>query len=230
MSEKQSETPKKKNWSLSKIIVFDTETTGLPGVGEIIEIGAIKYNKAGQKYKIVDIFNERIKPLTDFWSEQAAQTHQIKKEQLKNCRTIHQVLPDFLKFLDPEYIVAGHRIGFDCTFVRDFCKVVNLPFPKNPVLDTYKIAVKILEIDKILAKRNFKKNFDLHLKDLIKYYNVTYTLGNHHRAYVDALTTAEVFFKMKNGLKFSQMLPEYFDTLQYTLLKKLVKENKINAN
>ena len=179
--------------SLNKIIVFDLETTGLPGLGEIIEIGAIKYNKSGSKYKVVNMFSERIKPLSDFWSEAAAQTHKIKREKLLKCRTIDQVLPEFLSFLENDYIIVGHRLGFDCTFIRIFTEKLGLEVPKNIVLDTYKIAINVLNLDKKLAKKHLKSHYDLHLKDLVKFYNVSYTLGDNHRAYVDARVTGEIF-------------------------------------
>ncbi len=104
-----------------------------------------------------------------------------------------------------------------------------MPIPQNIVLDTYKIAVKVLEIDKILAKKNLKHHIDLHLKDLIKYFNVTYTLGNNHRAYVDALVTGEIFFKMKNGLRLKQLLPATFDTIQFVNMLTLQKEVSTNV-
>jgi DNA polymerase III epsilon subunit-like protein len=223
-------TQQKIRYSLNKIIVFDLETTGLPGQAEIIEIGAIKYNRIGKKNKIIQVFNERVKPQTEYWSEAAAQTHKIKKTQLKNCRTIEQVLPDFLKFLENKYIVVGHRLAFDCTFIRDFCKVCGLEIPVNPVLDTYKIAKKVLEIDKIIAKQKFKKFYNVHLKDLIKYFNVTCTLANNHRAYVDAMLTGELFYKMCQGFKISELLPETFDKIEFVLDHSSLKEKKTNGN
>lgn len=227
MTEPKNNEPKNKSKvSINKIIVFDLETTGLPEVGEIIEIGAIKYQKKGQKYKVVDIFSERIKPLTDFWSPMAAATHNIKKEQLAKCRTIDKALPDFLKFLEKDYIIVGHRVGFDCVFVRKFCEQCNLPVPQNIVLDTFKIAIKVHEIDKKLAKLNFKKKYEVHLSDLMKYFNVAFTLGSKHRAYIDAMTTAEIFFRMKNGYKVSQLIPTTFDKIQFEMLQSMLKENK----
>jgi len=215
----------KKTKSLDKIIVFDIETTGLPGKGEIIEIGAIKYNKSGVKYKVVGMFSKRIKPETDFWSEQAAATHKITKKQLQNCKTIKEILPEFLSFLEPDYVVLGHRVGFDCTFIREFCVKHGFETPKNILLDTYNIAINVLHIDKKLAKLNFKKKYDLHLSDLFKYYNIKLSLGSHHRAYVDALSTAEIFFKMKSGLRLSQLKPSTFDKMEFKLVLSMLKEN-----
>lgn len=212
--------------SLDKIIVFDIETTGLPGQGEIIEIGAIKYNKKGVKYKVVGMFSKRIKPETDFWSEQAAATHKITKKQLQNCKTIKEILPEFLIFLEPDYVVLGHRVGFDCTFIREFCIKHKFEIPKNILLDTYNIAINVLHIDKKLAKLNFKKKYDLHLSDLFKYYNIKLSLGSHHRAYVDALSTAEIFFKMKSGLRLSQLKPNSFDKIEFKLVQNMLKEKK----
>ena len=225
---KEADEKNTKKPSLNKIIVFDLETTGLPEVGEIIEIGAIKYcKKHGQKkYKILNIFSERIKPQTNFWSPMAAKTHNIKKEQLQNCRIIDQVLLDFLKFLEEDYVVVGHRVGFDCVFIRKFCEICKFPIPKNIVLDTYKIAINVYELDKKLAKLNFKDTYEVHLSDLMKHFRVTYTLGNKHRAYIDAYTTAQIFFKMKNGYKISELTPMAFDTIKFEMLQSLLKENK----
>jgi len=210
----------KKRFSLNKIIVFDLETTGLPDKAEIIEIGAIKYQKKGKKYKVLKMFSERIKPTYDYWSLEAERTHNIKKSYLKKCRTIDKVLPDFLEFLSKDYIVVGHRLAFDCTFIRKFCEILNLETPINTVLDTYTIAKNVLEINKYFAKLNFVKSYEFHLSDLIKYFNVTCTLSNAHRAYIDAMMTAEIFFKMKEGYSLKQLLPDTFDKIKFILQKR----------
>ena len=82
------------------VTVIDTETTGLPPDGEIIEIGAIKYSYRNGKYKVIDTFSRQVRPHTEFFSERAYKAHGIALKSLKYKQTVEEVLPKFLDFIN----------------------------------------------------------------------------------------------------------------------------------
>lgn len=101
------------NFSVPCYIAYDLETTGLNAeTSEIIEIGAVKI----EYHQIVDTFQELIKPKKKI-PPRITEITGITNEMVENCRSIEEVLPDFLKFIE-KYPMVAHNANFDYSFIK----------------------------------------------------------------------------------------------------------------
>jgi DNA polymerase-3 subunit epsilon len=172
-----------KNNHIDNIVVFDLETTGCnPVLDSIIEIGAIKIKDG----KIVSRFHQMVNPeipIPYFITEITG----ITDEMVSGHPAISEVLPEFLKFCDTDYIL-GHNISFDYRFIKSKCCNLGYTFNKK-ALDTLAVARKFL---RHLPSRS--------LGPLCEYYGID--LKNAHRAVHDAEATYRLFQCLKK---------DYFD-------------------
>ncbi|MCK5107364.1 MAG: 3'-5' exonuclease [Nanoarchaeota archaeon] len=159
---------------MKSYVVLDIETTGLSKHRhKITEIAAVKIKNK----KIVDKFHTLINPEVKIPSFITRLTG-IDNELVKNKPLIHEVLPNFLNFLENEVIVA-HCATFDYGFLLKNCEEHNLIF-NNEKLCTRKLA------NRLLTNLPSKK-----LSCLCEYYDLTNETA--HRALSDTLVTAEIF-------------------------------------
>ena len=160
-------------------VVFDIETSGLnPHKDKIIEIGAIKYINN----KKVDEFSYLIDPKIPI-SEIVTRVTGITDSDLKNQKTIEEVLPIFLQFIG-DYPIIGHNVRFDYDFIEANISKLNLRHLKNKIVDTL-----FLSRITIYDSENHK------LETLKKYLNLNY---NSHRAICDCLTCNDLYQYCKN--------------------------------
>ncbi|ACB08716.1 DNA polymerase III subunit alpha [Thermotoga sp. RQ2] len=186
-------------------VVLDFETTGLdPQVDEIIEIGAVKI----QDGQIVDEYHTLIKPSREI-SRRSSEITGITQEMLENKRSIEEVLPEFLGFLENSIIVA-HNANFDYRFLRLWIKKVMGLDWERPYIDTLALAKSLLKM----------RSYSLD--------SVVEKLGlgpfRHHRALDDARVTAQVFLRFvemmkKIGITKLSEIENLKDTIDYTALK-----------
>jgi len=128
---------------MSKLIIFDTETTGLEEEDRIIQVGALisdLYNKDLD----TEIFNDLCKPTNDTPIKiEAMATHGIREEQIKNALSFKKT--DFYKKLNEynnneNYLIA-HNLDFDLAMLEkeDFENKLKL-------IDTLQCAKHLFEI------------------------------------------------------------------------------------
>jgi len=156
------------------IIALDFETTGLsPLVDKIIEISAIKVTPRG-----VTTFNELINPQIDIPAI-TTDIHHITDSMVANSRTLNEVLPDFINFIDNHSLIA-HNAQFDMGFLIYNIHNLGLTVPPSNVYCSCKFSRKV-----------FKESINHKLK------TVADTLGiqikNHHRALDDAYASLRIF-------------------------------------
>lgn len=131
----------KENKKLTKdkevnFVAIDVETTGLsPVYNELIEISAIKYEKAKKK----DTFSTLIKPKKEI-SDTITNITGITNEMVKNAPNIEQVMPKLIDFIG-EYPIVAHNANFDYSFLQNNSQK---SFSKNKVIDTVAISRKML--------------------------------------------------------------------------------------
>lgn len=131
----------KENKKLTKdkevnFVAIDVETTGLsPVYNELIEISAIKYEKAQKK----DTFSTLIKPKKEI-SDTITNITGITNEMVKNAPNIEQVMPKLIDFIG-EYPIVAHNANFDYSFLQNNSQK---SFSKNKVIDTVAISRKML--------------------------------------------------------------------------------------
>ncbi len=164
-------------------VAFDLETTGLDShTDRIIEIGAVLI-KNGRE---VDRFQTFVDPCQKLKQETIDLTG-ITDAMLAGAPKIEEILPKFLEFVGDRVLVA-HNADFDCSFVRNACKVQGLPY-------TYTSADTLVLSQNLMTGLNrFKLNLVADALSLPEF--------NHHRAADDAVTCGMIM------AKFFEMLEE----------------------
>ncbi len=162
-----------------QIVVFDTETTGLSQYhDEIIEIGAIRYDKG----VVTDRYSVFIKPEKEVPLFIYKLTN-ITEDQLRTGISKRKALRNFVDFLKPNDILVAHNAPFDIGFVNS--SLVSLKMDK-----LYHKTVDTCELARIFLP--FLSNFKL--STLAEYFGVVNE--GAHRAIHDAETTGIIYFKL----------------------------------
>ena len=157
-------------------VVYDVETTGLDAdTCEIIEIGAVKI----QDGQITQKFQTLVKPKEKISSLITGITG-ITNDMVDNAPPIEAVIKDFYVF-SKGAVLSGYNVGFDMKFIQKAGQLVSLKFA-NEVVDVFPLAKERLNC------KNYK------LGTVVKHLKLT--LDNAHRAFFDALATAEVLLEL----------------------------------
>lgn len=169
---------------MSKLIFFDTETTGLnPNDGHrIVEIGAIKMNSGIIQEDKDGVFHHYINPERHIGPE-VIKIHGITNEKVKNSPKFHQIAQDFLKFIEDATLVA-HNAQFDLKFINYQLKLCGLGELKNQIIDTL-----------ALAKKKFPGS-PASLDALCKRYSISLQERSFHGALLDSKLLACVYRKI----------------------------------
>lgn len=157
-------------------VVFDVETTGLePEFCEIIEIGAVKVVNG----EITEKFQTLVKPKSKI-SSLITEITGITNDMVDNAPPIEAVIKDFFLF-SKDSILSGYNVGFDMKFILKAGGLVSLKF-ENEVIDVLPLVKENLDC------KNYK------LGTVVKHLQIS--LENAHRAFFDALATAEVLLAL----------------------------------
>ena len=157
--------------------VVDLETTGgSVATGSMItEIGAVKI-RGGE---VLGEFQTLVNPDCDIPAFIAVLTG-ISNSMVLDAPRIEAVLPAFLEFAAGSGLVA-HNAPFDVGFLKHFAAQQNIAWPKFEVLDTAKIARRVITRDEA---PNCK------LSSLARLFNAS--TAPNHRALADARATVDV--------------------------------------
>ena len=160
-----------------EFVIVDTETTGLrPGSHRVIEVAGVRIRGGEVLGSYQSLLNPGVRIPTFI-----AQFTGISQEMVATAPKSHEVLPEFLRFVEGA-IVVGHNVGFDIGFLSYEAQLLGQSFPIDG-LDTIPLARRFLP-----ALRRFKlDNVADHLK---------IQTANRHRALGDAKVTAAVFLKL----------------------------------
>jgi len=123
--------------------VVDLETTGgsAQGGAMITEIGAVKV-RGGE---VLGEFQTLVNPHSSIPAFIAVLTG-ITDSMVASAPTIESALPAFLEFAQGSVLVA-HNAPFDIGFLKHFCVQQQRPWPGFEVLDTVKLARRVLTRD-----------------------------------------------------------------------------------
>lgn len=166
-------------------VCYDLETTGISynNGDRMIELGAVKIENG----KITENFESMVNPNGRHIDEGASATNGIFDMDVADALKDYQVLQDFYKFTRGATLIGYNNNGFDDIFLVGQGKSTRWNFD-NPTMDVYKIA---------RAQLRGLKNYKLE--------TVAKTLGvvneHAHRAWHDAMATAEVFIKLAKDMK-----------------------------
>lgn len=121
-----------------RFIAFDLETTGVvPGVDQIVEIGAIRYFNGLPEATYSTLINPRrsIPP-------QASAVNGITDDMLVGKPFIEDLLTSFAEFCG-DFPVVAHNAPFDAQFLTADIKKYETEAPRGVILDTLPIARKV---------------------------------------------------------------------------------------
>ena len=171
--------------------VIDIETTGFDLVyNSIIEVAAVRV-RGGE---VQDKYTSLIKPTKHTYLSEAGEGYYyvdefitkltgITNEMLEEAPVAAEVLPEFVKFIGDDLLVA-HNANFDINFLYEtMSKVIGQPL-KNNFVDTMRLSRKLFP-----ASEHHRSC------DLAKNCGVPYE--NAHRALNDSIITCSCFEKMR---------------------------------
>lgn len=164
--------------------VVDIETTGMnPNSNDIIEIGAIKYNKGVELERFQTLVQPPLKYgvyVFDFITELTG----ITNEMLAGAPLIEEVLSDFDVFIGNS-IIIGYNVGFDINFLYDaFERYLNKPL-SNDCIDILRFSRKI-----------HPEMAHHRLCDMVNKFHIP--VEGAHRAIADVIATEECYKLLKD--------------------------------
>ncbi len=163
-------------YASDRIVVFDTETTGIELDAEIIELGAVLLVKG----KVAAEFHEYIRPSGQVGASQAV--HGISDAFLAlNGRSAREVLSRFLAFISGAMVV-GHNVDFDIRLLRANVHQAGLTLSQLDWYDTLDLAQRFVDTD------------DRRLVALASHFHLTPRKA--HGALDDSRTTVELLGKL----------------------------------
>jgi DNA polymerase III epsilon subunit family exonuclease len=161
-------------------VVLDLETSGgAPHLGaQITEIGAVKV-RGGEVLGQFQTFVNPGSPIPSFITALTG----ITDEMVSTSPQIAEVFPILLEFLGPENetVFVAHNSPFDLSFLKAAATASHYRWPKFTVIDTAKLARKVLSRDEVINCR---------LGTLAEFFNTS--VSPNHRALDDALATVDV--------------------------------------
>jgi DNA polymerase-3 subunit epsilon len=161
-----------------RFIAFDLETTGtLPGVDQIVEIGAVRFVGGVPESIFATLIDPGIKmPIA------ASRVNGITDDMLVGRPKITEVLDPFAEFCGDDVLVA-HNAPFDAQFMASDVRKHESLAPRGIVLDTCAMARKVFP-----GLANYK------LGTLVQHLSIQ--AAEFHRAEADASYCGQLFHKM----------------------------------
>jgi DNA polymerase-3 subunit epsilon len=173
-----------------KFIAFDLETTGtVPGVDQIVEIGAVKFENS----VVVGVFSTLVDPRKSI-PPGASAVNGITDDMVLGKPYIESLLSAFAEFCGELPLVA-HNAPFDAQFLTSDIKKHEGMAPKGIILDTLPISRKVFP-----GLANYK------LGTLVQHLKIQAT--GFHRAEEDATYCGQVFVELMKRISVGGKAPE----------------------
>ncbi len=181
-----------------RFIAFDFETTGtVPGVDQIIEIGAVRFIN-GQPEAVFATFVDPLRPIPPG----ASNVNKIYDHMVKGAPTIDTLLASFAEFCGDDIMVA-HNAPFDAQFLTADVKKHESPAPKGIVIDSLPIARKVFP-----GLPNYK------LGTLVQHLKIP--TAEFHRAEADATYLGHMFSQMMKRISIGGQAPQVSNLVALT--------------
>ena len=164
-----------------RIVVFDTETTGVSNADEIVEIGAAEY-VCGELMRTLSVYVNPTCPM----HPGAEAVHHLSLDFLRTHGVSPcEALSRFFDFLGSDALVVGHNVRFDVRMLMNACR--KFEFSAEPegltFCDTIAFAKKLVP-----GLPHYR------LSTLIE--ELGLCGANSHDALDDALACGELFFNL----------------------------------
>lgn len=147
----------------SDYVVIDFETNGLdPKDCDIIQMAAIRYRNDVKVSTFVSFVNATTIP------SKVTELTSITIEDCQSAPTLEDLLPQLLKFIGSDVIVA-HNASFDLGFLMESMNRLNIPGQTFIYVDTLRLArqkIKGVKWHKLpILKKYLKLEYDSHLAE-----------------------------------------------------------------
>jgi DNA polymerase III epsilon subunit family exonuclease len=160
-----------------EFVVFDTETTGMPPGGRLVEIGALKVRGDA----VVERFERLVFPEGPIPPEVTA-IHGITDAMVADADDARIVVKDFLAWMGAAPLL-GHNVSFDAAMLAAECRRFGLTLPDNPTWCTLRAA------------RGLLKGRSHSLESLVL--ELGLPPARHHRALDDAQHTLNLWWRLR---------------------------------
>lgn len=181
-----------------RFIAFDLETTGtVPGVDQIVEIGAVRFNNG----VVESVFSTLVDPLRSI-PPGASAVNGISDEMVKGKPTIDTLLHSFAEFCE-DFIMVAHNAPFDAQFLTADIKKHESTAPRGIILDTLPISRKVFP-----GIPNYK------LGTLVQHLKIPST--GFHRAEEDATYCGHVFIELVKRISIGGKPPQIENLIALT--------------
>lgn len=173
---------------MSKIIVIDTETTGLnPMSDEILQLSVVAFD--GEV-----LYNKYFKPeyVTE-WKD-AERVNHITPEMVAFAPTISSELAEIFRLLHTADIIAGYNVTFDLRFL---CELGYMPHEGQKVHDV------MLEFAPVYGQLNAKGTYNKgkykwqKLSTCAAFYGYKWTESEQHNSLDDCMATLYCYKKLR---------------------------------
>ena len=173
-----------------RFIAFDLETTGtVPGVDQIVEIGAVRFENG----EVTSVFSTLVDPRKSI-PPGASAVNGITDDMVTGKPHIEDLLGAFAEFCEDLPLVA-HNAPFDMQFLAADIKRHESAAPRGIILDTLPISRKVFP-----GLANYK------LGTLVQHLKITST--GFHRAEEDATYCGQVFIELIKRISVGGKPPE----------------------
>lgn len=205
-----------------RVIVLDTETTGLHANGgdKIVEIGAIEYINGNKN----DVFYHLINPERNI-PQEVIDIHGIDNDTVENEKKFYQIADNFLDFIE-DAVVIIHNSKFDVGFINAELEAAGRKNGKKySNFETYCVEV----IDSLKTANELFPGKKVNLDALSKKFGIDISKRELHGALIDSTMLAECFgamIKYKKENDFEIEKKQYHDILPESNLK--LKTRPIN--
>ncbi len=181
-----------------RFIAFDLETTGtVPGVDQIVEIGAVRFNNGA----VESVFSTLVDPQKPI-PPGATAVNGITDDMVRGKPRIDSLLQSFSEFCEDSILVA-HNAPFDAGFLTMDIKRYEAAAPKGLIIDTLTISRKVFP-----GLPNYK------LGTLVQHLKIPST--GFHRAEEDATYCGNVFLEMLKRISVAGKMPQVENLIALT--------------
>ena len=171
-----------------RVVVFDTETTGLSRLDEIVQIAAAEYVNGGRT-RTLNLFVLPSCPI----SPAAEAVHHISRAFLEeHGLPPREALRRFFEFVGADALVVGHNVRFDVGMLANECRAYAFPATPGNMTRADTIA---------LARRLVPGLPNYRLGTLIEALGLDGS--NSHDALDDTLACGELFFNLVDRIPMS---------------------------
>ncbi len=179
-------------------IAFDLETTGtVPGVDQIVEIGAVKFEN-GEPSAIFSTLVDPLRPI----SPGASRVNGITDDMVKGKPRIETLLEPFADFCE-DHVLVAHNATFDGQFLISDIKKHECRAAKGLIVDTLPISRKVLP-----GLANYK------LGTLVQHLKIPTT--DFHRAEQDATYCGHLFWALLKRISVNGQFPDHSNLVALT--------------